>query len=263
VDYLALLGDASDNVPGVRGIGAKTAHALIERWGSLENMLDHLTEVEPTRARSALHEHAADGILSKQLVTIRTDLPMQLDLEELTVREPNWSRPRDLFVTLEFRLPAQDAATRGWIALRARNLDEAMRRFNQAWLIDPNSGQALWGMGAVQGLAGKTPESLDLFREAEPLMGDDIDFANRDRFRRCGGFERDGRRCGCCRRSGNRLLAENRVLDAAENAHIVSPAIRPVGGSSGLMTYTRRNGFWGASLFPTIVKSMRSVRFAG
>jgi tetratricopeptide (TPR) repeat protein len=72
---------------------------------------------------------------------------------------------------------AQDAATRGWIALRARNLDEAMRRFNQAWLIDPNSGQALWGMGAVQGLAGKTPESLDLFREAEPLMGDDIDFA--------------------------------------------------------------------------------------
>lgn len=112
VDYLALLGDASDNVPGVRGVGDKTARALIERWGPLESMLDHLAEVEPARARTSLQEHAAAGLLSKQLVTIRTDLPIHLDIDELTVREPDWPRLRELFVALEFRVPAQDAAVR-------------------------------------------------------------------------------------------------------------------------------------------------------
>lgn len=119
VDYLALLGDTSDNVPGVRGIGDKTARALIERWGSLENMLDHVTEVEPARARSALEEQATEAILSKRLVTIRTDLPLALDIDRLVVREPDWPRLRDLFVALEFRLPAQDAASRADAVTRA------------------------------------------------------------------------------------------------------------------------------------------------
>lgn len=111
-DYLALLGDSSDNVPGVRGIGEKTAVALVHAWGSLESILEHLEEVEPTRARTALREHAADGIMSKQLVTIRTDLPMTLDLPQLQVKEPDWARLRDLFVHLEFRSHAHNAATR-------------------------------------------------------------------------------------------------------------------------------------------------------
>ncbi|HVZ49605.1 MAG TPA: DNA polymerase I [Gemmatimonadaceae bacterium] len=120
VDYLALLGDTSDNVPGVRGIGDKTARALIERWGPVENMLAHLSELEPARARTALEQHAADAILSKQLVTIRTDLPMRLDLDALEVREPDWPRLRDLFVVLEFRVPAQEAAERADAASGAR-----------------------------------------------------------------------------------------------------------------------------------------------
>ena len=86
-DYLALLGDTSDNVPGVKGIGEKTAHALIERWGTVEAMLDHVAEVTPTRAQTALREHGADGILSKELVTIRQDLPMELDLDALADRK--------------------------------------------------------------------------------------------------------------------------------------------------------------------------------
>lgn len=112
IDYLALLGDSSDNVPGVKGIGEKTAHALIEKWGPLEQILEHLAEVEPTRARTALTEYGKDGVLSKDLVTIRTDLAMNLDLAALTVREPDWSKLRDLFVALEFRTHAQDAAAR-------------------------------------------------------------------------------------------------------------------------------------------------------
>jgi DNA polymerase-1 len=112
VDYLALLGDSSDNVPGVKGIGEKTAHALIEKWGPLERILENVDKVEPTRARTALLEYGAMGRLSKELVTIRTDLPMQLDLAALTVEEPDWARLRDLFVKLEFSSHAHDAAAR-------------------------------------------------------------------------------------------------------------------------------------------------------
>jgi DNA polymerase-1 len=112
VDYLALLGDSSDNVPGVKGIGDKTALALIQKWGPLEDILAHLTEVEPKRAQTALREHGEMGVLSKELVTIRTDLPMTLDLTAVEVREPDWATLRDLFVRLEFRTHAQEAATR-------------------------------------------------------------------------------------------------------------------------------------------------------
>lgn len=110
VDYLALLGDTSDNIPGVRGIGEKTAHALIERWGPLENILQHVEEVEPTRARTALQAHGPEGVMSKELVTIRTDLPISLDLALLAIQEPDWATLRDLFVQLEFRVQAHEAA---------------------------------------------------------------------------------------------------------------------------------------------------------
>jgi DNA polymerase-1 len=110
IDYLALLGDTSDNVPGVKGIGEKTAHALIEKWGPLESILEHISEVEPTRARNALTEFSANGVLSKELVTIREDLAMTLDLAALAVKTPDWNRLRDLFVELEFRGNAQEAA---------------------------------------------------------------------------------------------------------------------------------------------------------
>jgi DNA polymerase-1 len=110
VDYLALLGDTSDNIPGVKGIGEKTAHALIEKWGPLESILAHVSEVEPTRARNALTEFAANGVLSKELVTIKEDLDMTLDLKALTIETPDWNRLRDLFVELEFRGNAQEAA---------------------------------------------------------------------------------------------------------------------------------------------------------
>jgi DNA polymerase-1 len=110
VDYLALLGDTSDNVPGVKGIGEKTAHALIEKWGPLESILAHVSEVEPTRARNALLEFGANGVLSKELVTIRADLNIALDLPALAIQAPDWNRLRDLFVELEFRGNAQEAA---------------------------------------------------------------------------------------------------------------------------------------------------------
>lgn len=70
---------------------------------------------------------------------------------------------------------AEDIASRGWQFLRQGNAADAMKRFNQAWLVDGSNGRALWGMAAIQAGSGKFDESLKLFAEAEPLVGDDVD----------------------------------------------------------------------------------------
>lgn len=109
-DYLALIGDSSDNIPGVRGIGKKTAPALIERFGDLDSILAHAEEVEGKRARGALLEHSDEARLSKELVTIRTDAPIELDLEDLARTEPDRERLRRIFLALEFHGLARDWA---------------------------------------------------------------------------------------------------------------------------------------------------------
>ncbi|WP_051243224.1 tetratricopeptide repeat protein [Azohydromonas australica] len=72
---------------------------------------------------------------------------------------------------------SEDAAAWGWRAFRRKQYEEAMRRFNQAWLLDPSNAQALWGMGSVQGTAGRHREALQLFDEAAPALEQDIDFS--------------------------------------------------------------------------------------
>jgi DNA polymerase I len=107
-DYLALVGDSSDNVPGVRGIGDKTASQLVKDYGHLEDILAHAGELTKKRPREALLEHAENARLSKELVTIRDDLSLELDLEALKVKEPDYARLRDLFLELEFHSLAKD-----------------------------------------------------------------------------------------------------------------------------------------------------------
>ncbi len=103
VDFLALIGDSSDNVPGAPGIGPKTAVKLLEEYGSLDALLEAAPGLSGKRAREALTEHADQVRLSRRLVTIRKDLPVELDLDRLRVREPDRARLRKLFVELEFR----------------------------------------------------------------------------------------------------------------------------------------------------------------
>ncbi len=72
---------------------------------------------------------------------------------------------------------ADDVSVRGWQLLRQGDISNAMRRFNQAWLIDSSNGTALWGMAVIQAGSGKLENALMLFSEAEALVGDDIDFS--------------------------------------------------------------------------------------
>lgn len=102
-DYKALVGDTSDNIPGVPGIGDKTAKALIASFGSLENILEHKDEVTPTRARNALIEHGDAAPMSKHLATIVRDLDLDLDLEEARVGRYDRDEVAELFRELEFR----------------------------------------------------------------------------------------------------------------------------------------------------------------
>ena len=101
-DYLALVGDSSDNVPGVKGVGEKTARDLVAEYGDLEAILAAAPTLTKKRPREALLEHAELARLSKELVTIKEDLPVSLSLDEMRVKAPDLARLRQIFVELEF-----------------------------------------------------------------------------------------------------------------------------------------------------------------
>jgi DNA polymerase-1 len=103
VDYLALVGDSSDNVPGVKGVGDKTALDLLKTFGDLDAILASADRIPGKRAREAVLQHAELARLSRDLVTIRRDVPVTLDLDALRVRAPDVARLTQLFTELEFR----------------------------------------------------------------------------------------------------------------------------------------------------------------
>jgi DNA polymerase-1 len=101
-DLLALVGDTSDNVPGVPGIGQKGAQQLIAEYGSLENLLEHAGEIQRKSYREGLEQNRDQALLSKELVTIHCDLAVAFDPEALHHDPPDAEALRDLFAELEF-----------------------------------------------------------------------------------------------------------------------------------------------------------------
>src|SRR5438270_1497431 len=92
-DFIGLKGDTSDNIPGVPGIGDKTAAELPQKFGSLEEVLDHIEDVSAAKRKQNLVEHAEDARLSKQLATAKRDIPLQLDLQSFVATAPDRSQP--------------------------------------------------------------------------------------------------------------------------------------------------------------------------
>ncbi len=120
-DVLALMGDAVDNVPGVPGIGEKGARQLITEFGSLEALLERAAEVPRKAYREGLQAHREQALLSKELTTIHTDLPLELHPDELRHDPPDTAALRELYAELEFHsllaeLPGQPAAPAGLFA---------------------------------------------------------------------------------------------------------------------------------------------------
>ncbi|WP_437779634.1 DNA polymerase I [Sorangium sp. So ce1097] len=101
-DLLALVGDSSDNVPGVPGVGLKTAADLLAQFGSLASLYSRLDEVKKPRIRESLKQHEADALLSQKLVTLDGAAPVSLDLETLRYGGADTGRLRELFTELGF-----------------------------------------------------------------------------------------------------------------------------------------------------------------
>lgn len=102
IDYLALMGDAADNIPGCPGVGPKTATTLLQQFGSCEDIITHSSELKGA-VRKKIEEHVDEIKLSKVLTTIKTDVPLQYDFEQFKIEEPDKEALRQIFTELEFR----------------------------------------------------------------------------------------------------------------------------------------------------------------
>src|SRR5918994_2061551 len=104
-DFIGLKGDTSDNIPGVPGIGDKTASDLLQRFGDLETVLSSVDEISGAKRKENLTNHADDARISKRLATAMRDVPVEIDFDESLAREPDRSRLRETFSEYELRDP--------------------------------------------------------------------------------------------------------------------------------------------------------------
>ena len=120
IDLLALMGDTADNFPGCPGVGEKTAAKLINQFGSIDNMLQHTDEIKG-KLREKVENAVEDIKMSKFLATIRTDVPMQLNLDELKVEQPDEAKLRTIFEELEFRTLINKFLNKGEVKSKTDN----------------------------------------------------------------------------------------------------------------------------------------------
>ncbi|GAC1672951.1 MAG: DNA polymerase I [Candidatus Acidiferrum sp.] len=113
IDVMALMGDTVDNIPGAKGIGEKGAKELIQKYGSVENAMDHAAEVSNKRYREALQEQREHVMMSKQLATIAVSVPLELDLGSLERRSPDSAALAVLYKELGFNSLLRELVTEG------------------------------------------------------------------------------------------------------------------------------------------------------
>ncbi len=103
IDYLALIGDSSDDIPGVKGIGPKGAIPLIQKYGSVEEIYNHIEEIEKSGIKAKLLEGKENAFVSKDLATIHCKVPIEIDFEKSLFKNPDFEKLKRLFIELEFK----------------------------------------------------------------------------------------------------------------------------------------------------------------
>ncbi len=103
IDYKALRGDTSDNIPGIPGVGEKTATALIQQFGSLENLIANTDQVSSAKLRAKIEEGAMSAMMSKRLATIIRTVPMEMSFDDFIIRPQDTAALIDLYTKLEFK----------------------------------------------------------------------------------------------------------------------------------------------------------------
>ena len=101
IDFKGLSGDSSDNIPGVKGVGPKTAQKLLQQFGTVENLIENVEQVENERIRNLIVEHAENALMSKRLATIHTEVPIDISFEALQIEEPDFEKALELFKLYE------------------------------------------------------------------------------------------------------------------------------------------------------------------
>ena len=128
IDLMALLGDTVDNIPGAKGIGEKGATELIQKYGTVESALAHADEVPNKRYREALQQQKAQVMMSKQLAAIATDVPLEMELGKLQVREPDPSTLSELYRELGFNSLLKELLASGALEQGAAVVEESSDR---------------------------------------------------------------------------------------------------------------------------------------
>jgi len=128
IDLLGLMGDASDNIPGCKGVGEKTAVSLINQFGSIENLLERTSELKGA-LKDKVENQKEQILFSKFLATIRTDVPIDLDQEALLIHDKDWSRLAPIYEELEFNSLLKSVN---------RGVGESVKSVKPAKVSDPN-----------------------------------------------------------------------------------------------------------------------------
>jgi DNA polymerase I len=146
-DFIGLKGDTSDNIPGIPGIGDKTAGQLVSQYGSVEEVVEHAGELSPARSK-AIAENAEQALASKLLATMRRDLDLGVDSAELVLQPPDRSELKEIFRRFEFR----------GLLSRVDTLDEALPAAER---IRAETESVSWREGDLEGLRGLVGVAVD------------------------------------------------------------------------------------------------------
>jgi DNA polymerase I len=170
-DFIGLKGDTSDNIPGVPGIGDKTAAQLLQDYGTLEGVLEHAPEIRATRRRENLIAHADDARVSKRLATMVRDIPVDVDPVAFVSAEPDRSRLREVFREFELRDPLRrlEEALGGADNAAPRPVAEQALRVRVRAGATPAAVAGLGEASSEVALAARAPEKPEgaLFGESE------------------------------------------------------------------------------------------------
>ena len=145
VDYKGLMGDSSDNIPGLPGVGEKTASKLIKQFGSIENLVANADQVEPERIRNIIIDNEQTAFMSKRLATIVTNVPIKVDFDTMRIREWDVPRLREIYTELEFR--------------------SFLKKLDKAGLADPLNDTLIYNPQSIEISIIDTIEGLELLRD--------------------------------------------------------------------------------------------------
>jgi DNA polymerase I len=184
VDVMALRGDSIDNIPGAPGIGDKGSVELIQQFGSVESALDRADEVKKKTYRESLQNNRENILLSKELVTIHTSVPIEYSLEAMRTQPPDNAACRELFSELEFTTLLKELAPAADNTVVTYNLkptlEELTRLIAEARTINPDTGQPYGLAISLAEDARAVSEEIAIepdpeIAEAEPAAAENMD----------------------------------------------------------------------------------------